>query len=335
MRQPWIVCGLLISMFIGPSRLVVSQTKEPAAQAGEVAGPAAEAAAQSDPDATYSLRVSVDEVVLTFHVADARGLPINDLKASELTLLDNGKPPRKILDFQLQKDFPIRAGIFVDTSGSMRGRLSSDEVIAAKFGQQLLRQTSDKVFVMSFGRFSQYFQSWTSDATALSIGIGNINIGAKDSGGGTAIFDTLLRACFNQFGETNRTTSGNVILLFSDGEDNASYAYLKSAVDMCQRSNTAIYAFRVGSKGSFGSTGPETLAELTSETGGRVFEDDDSQAEIDNDLRTIEANVRDQYRLVYRPAELKHDGCFHRITLETPDRVGRVTIRSGYYAPAH
>jgi hypothetical protein len=50
-------------------------------------------------------------------------------------------------------------------------------------------------------------------------------------------------------------------------------------------------------------------------------------------LRTIEANLRNQYRLVYRPAELQHDGSFHRIALIAPDRVDRVTIRSGYYAP--
>ena len=102
---------------------------------------------------------------------------------------------------------------------------------------------------------------------------------------------------------------------------------------MCKRTNTAIYAFRAESKSSFFSTGPKILAELASESGGRVFYDDDSEAGIDNDLHTIEADLRNQYRLIYKPAELKHDGSFHHIELKAPERVGSVNVRSGYYAP--
>jgi hypothetical protein len=47
----------------------------------------------------------------------------------------------------------------------------------------------------------------------------------------------------------------------------------------------------------------------------------------------VEADLRNQYRLVYRPAELKHDGSFHRIELKAPDRVDSLHVRSGYYAP--
>jgi hypothetical protein len=76
------------------------------------------------------------------------------------------------------------------------------------------------------------------------------------------------------------------------------------------------------------------LEELTSETGGRVFHDDDPEAGIYNDLRTIETDLRNQYRLVYKPAELKHDGLFHRISLQAPERASSISIRSGYYAPS-
>ena len=63
------------------------------------------------------------------------------------------------------------------------------------------------------------------------------------------------------------------------------------------------------------------MAELAAKTGGRVFYDDDSEAGIDNDLRTIEADLRNQYRLIYKPAELKRDGSYHRIELKGPERV--------------
>ena len=120
---------------------------------------------------------------------------------------------------------------------------------------------------------------------------------------------------------------------FSDGEDNASRAYLQQAVNICQRANTAVYAFRPEPKYGF-SSGPKTLAELTSETGGRVFFSDDSDAVIFDDLRIIEAEMRNQYLLVYKPAELKHDSSFHRIELRAPARADSIMIRSGYYAPA-
>jgi len=77
------------------------------------------------------------------------------------------------------------------------------------------------------------------------------------------------------------------------------------------------------------------LADLTSQTGGRIFHDDDSETEIENDLRIIEADIRNQYRLIYNPSGLRHDGSFHRVVLYTPDRTSTINVRSGYYAPAH
>jgi hypothetical protein len=77
------------------------------------------------------------------------------------------------------------------------------------------------------------------------------------------------------------------------------------------------------------------LLELASEAGGRVFNDNASEAEICEGLRTIGGNLRNQYQLVYRSEELKHNGSFHGITLIGPVRVHSITVRSGYYAPAH
>ena len=74
-------------------------------------GRQAEAQTRSDADqnsGTYSLKLSVDEVVLTFHATDAHGLPINDLKLDELKLLDDGVTPRRIVAFESLIDRPIR-----------------------------------------------------------------------------------------------------------------------------------------------------------------------------------------------------------------------------------
>jgi VWFA-related protein len=281
--------------------------------------------------APFRLNVSVDEVILTFHAADAHGLPVNDLKLSDLTLLDNGNPPARILSFQLQQNFPIRAGILIDTSGSMSTHLYRDQSIATEFAQHLLRQQTDQAFVTDFDRASRLAQSWTNNPTALASSIHTLTRG--DPIGGTALFDTLYAACRYQFGAIDHRSSGNLILLFSDGEDNASFLDLPTAVDMCQRTNTAVYAFSSNPHDGSFHPGTGTLAQLTQQTGGAVFHDDATAPDIYTDLRTIESNLRNQYRLVFRPATLTHDGAFHPITLETPDRVATLTIRSGYYAP--
>jgi Ca-activated chloride channel homolog len=282
----------------------------------------------------YSLNVSVDEVSLSFHAEDAHGLPVNDLKLDELKIFDNGKPPGKVLVFQPLRDFPIRAGILLDTSESMEGYLPRNRAISIEYAHRLLRQQTDQAFVMDFDSQSIVTQPWTSNVAALTAGLRGFAAQGKGRIRGTAIFDAVYRACLNQFGRLERRDTANFVLLFSDGEDNASLASLKDAVGMCQRSNTAIYVFRAQPQGSF-SSGPKTLAELAATSGGRVFYDDDSDAGIYNDLRTIEADLRNQYRLIYKPADLRRDGSFHRIELKGPARVENIDVRTGYYAPAH
>jgi VWFA-related protein len=276
----------------------------------------------------------VDEVDLTFHAIDAHGLPVNDLKLEDMKLLDDGKPPSRVLAFQALRDFPIRAGILMDTSVSVGEYLARNRAIAAEYAARLMRQKADQAFVMNFDFESRITQPWTNDASALLGGLRRITPDGVSRLGGTAIIDSVYRACLNQFGRLNSATTANFILLFSDGEDNASHAYLNEAVEMCQRTNTAIYVFRVHPESRF-SDGPKTLAALATQTGGRVFKNEESDAAIYQDLQTIESDLRNQYRVIYKPASLKHNGSFHRVVLEGPKRVRKIIVRSGYYAPTH
>lgn len=311
MRRQRIICGLLILPLCAQARSACSQK---ASGGAEGATP-------------YHLKVAVDEVSLTFHAADVHGVAIDDLRLDELNLLDNGKPPRKIVAFQSMRDLPIRAGILIDKSESMEEHLPSDKAISIKYARLLLRQETDQAFVMDFASHSGIAEPWTSDATALVAAVGEFMPVGK--GGGTAIFDAIVQACFYEFGKVKPLGSGNFILLFTDGEDNASKTSLRQAVDICQRTNTSIYVFRAASQYAF-SPGPKTLTELASKTGGRVFYDDDSGVVINNNLRAIEARLRNQYRLIYDPAEPKPDGSFHRIELKAVSQ--RIGISSSVQA---
>lgn len=308
--------GLLIVMLFTHTRQIISQINVGA-----------------DQNLTsYRLKVPVDEVSLNFHATDPHGLAVNDLKLDELKLLDNGRPPMKVATFQLEEDSSIRGGILMDTSESMRALIARNRAISTEYAQRILRTQTDQAFVMGFAYASKIVQAWTSNPTALAAGVRGVRAGGENPLGGTAMLDAVYHACFFEFGKVDRSKTGNFILLFSDGEDNASRMSLPEVVDACQRAHTAVYSFR--GESSFFSGGATTLAELAAKTGGRVFHDNGSEAEIYDDLRTIEADLRSQYWLVYKPAGLKHDGTFHRIELRGPERVDAIVVRSGYYAPA-
>jgi VWFA-related protein len=281
----------------------------------------------SQTPAPYAMKVNVDEVTLTFHAADTSGKPVTDLRPEELKILDNDRPPRRIVDFQAMRNLPIRAAILVDTSSSMEKSLPSIHNIATTYAQRILEQKTDQAMVMSFGKRLNMQQPWSSNPAALAGAIQRTGVYPST----TALYDNLYAVCRYQFGALPRNATGNFIMLFSDGEDDASYLPLQSAVDMCQQTNTVIYAFRPENA----DAGLRNLSQLATLTGGRVFRDGASSTEIEEDLRMIQASLRDQYRVIYNPSALKRDGSFHRVVILPPDRVAQLSTRSGYYAPAH
>jgi Ca-activated chloride channel family protein len=280
----------------------------------------------SQSNTLYSMKVHVDEVELTLHATDAQGASVNDLRLEELKIFDNNRLPSRIVAFKAMRDLPIRAGILIDTSSSMESSREAIQSIAIAYAQQILKQKTDQAFVASFGKRLQAPQFWSNDPTVLTTAISRVG----NNPSATAIYDAVYAICRYQFGKFPNDSSGNFIMLFSDGEDDASYLSLQAAVDMCQQTNTAIYAFRPQSA----SVGLSNLSQLASLTGGQVFRDGASSAELHEDLRIIEANLRNQYRIIYNPGELKHDGLFHRIVILPPDRVANISVRSGYYAPS-
>jgi Ca-activated chloride channel homolog len=283
----------------------------------------------SPADDPYTLNIAVDEVSLTFHAADFHGVPIDDLKLDDMRILDNGKKPLKIVSFDIHQNLPVRFGVLVDTSRSMLGYLRRNQAIANQYVTQLLHKQTDRAFVMRFDSESKVLQNWTGDSDALTASLHNVATDHASRLGGTVLFDSIYKACRDQFGTTD-PLAGNFILLFTDGIDNASHARLEDDIDICQKANTAIYIFSTEPKQIF-SEGQKTLHALATQSGGVIFFDQTPESTW-NDLRIIDANLRSQYRLVYKPQHFKRDGSFHRIKLDSPTRGGVITARSGYYA---
>ena len=254
---------------------------------------------------------------------------MTQLTVADLELSDNGEVQKHIVTLQSFEDLPIRAGFLFDISASVIKDMDFYESVIQIYASRLLRKGVDQGFVMQFDTATLVTQDWTGLDSDIASGAARVGPRPDRYAPLTAIFDSLYTTCRDQWTPQSEST-GNFILLFTDGEDDASHAYLSEAVDMCQRKHVAIYVID-RSRSSRRSDGYKTLNDLARQTGGRVFIHP-READIWPDLQLMEAEQRNQYLLVYKPSELKSDGAFHGIRLQSSVPGTHIAARSGYYA---
>jgi VWFA-related protein len=270
---------------------------------------------------------TVNEVSLIFTVTDRHGHYIPNLKQSDFALLDDQKAPAKVNQFHQQINLPLRVGILIDTSSSIRSRFQFEQQSATEFLLQVLRAKNDRAFVMGFDVTPTVTADWTNDQDALETGIDKLR-----PEGGTALFDAVYVACRDKLlTERGPEPVRKAIILVSDGEDNQSRVYMPEAIKECERAETIIYAISTNWTPSRGE-GDKVLQELAEQTGGEVFFPP-SVEEMATSFKDIEEALRSQYALVYTPADFKSDGAFRTIYLYCYDRSYQVRAKKGYFAP--
>ena len=208
--------------------------------------------------------------------------------------------------------------------------LKRNQDVATLYTSHLLRKGSDRAFVMRFDSDEKVLQDWTDDAGALASSLHSVAADHASRMGGTAIFDAIYKACRDQWRGDQHTITGNVMLLFTDGLDNASATRVSDVASICQHSRTAIYVFSSEDRSRFSSS-QKILSALVAQSGGRIFFDPKGANVLEN-LRIMEGDQRSQYRLTYKPTDFKADGAFHRVKLDLPKRGGEILIPLGYYA---
>src|ERR1700721_45471 len=130
--------------------------QQPAAPASQAAPtPAAQAPAtqtdqQPDQNAPAVIHLGVNEVNLIFTVTDKHGHYIPNLQQSDFALLDDQKAPAKINSFHQQINLPLRVGIVIDASTSIRSRFQFEQQSATEFLLDILKSRSDPAFVWGF-----------------------------------------------------------------------------------------------------------------------------------------------------------------------------------------
>ncbi len=278
------------------------------------------------PAGITTIPVFVREVNLVFTVTDGKGNFITNLPQQNFGLLDDGRPPSRVVRFQQQSNLPLRVGIMLDTSNSIRARFDFEQQAAIDFLLQILRP-ADRAFVEGFDVQTDIAQDYTNRIDLLDTGIHKLR-----PGGGTSLFDGLYKTCRDQMltlKDAMPVRRG--LVLVSDGDDDYSRAQEADAIKMCQRAETIIYAISTNT-GPSKDKGDDVLQRIADATGGRAFFPTKLE-DMATGFANVEQELRSQYALEYVPADFKQDGSFRTIYLVSLDQRYQVHARKGYFAP--
>jgi len=302
-----------------------TSTPSPATQPAAAQQPATQSADDAAANAP-TIRLGVNEVNLIFTVTDRHGHYIPNLKLNDFALLDDQRAPEKVNSFRQQINLPLRVGIVIDASTSIRTRFQFEQQSATEFLLDILKARSDRAFVMGFDVTPTIEQDWTNNIDGLETGINRLR-----PGGGTALFDAVYTACRDKLlTERGPEPVRKAMILISDGDDNQSRVHPDEAIKECQRAETIIYAISTNWTPSRGK-GDKVLSDMAEATGGSVFFPP-SVEEMSNSFKQIEEELRSQYALTYTPAAFQYNGAFRTIYLYCNDRRYQVRAKKGYFA---
>jgi Ca-activated chloride channel family protein len=344
MRFKW--TGILLLIILsGTSLAFYAQEKQTPAP------PAVAAPAQDQPDPSQqkqpTIKIPVNLVDVLFTVLNRRNKLVPELEQKDFRVLDDNAP-QQIRYFTKQSDLPLRIGMLMDTSNSIRDRIKFEQDAANNFLYSVLRRNRDEAFLMSFDDEPQVLQGFTGDTGAL-----RDQILKTRAGGGTAVYDAIIEACSRELSHPPRPPGDQpdvvrrVMILISDGEDNLSTHTRAEAIEMAQRTSVVIYTIstsiqwvtlddpskeKTGNRKYHLTDGDKILQQLAEETGGRSFYPyhvDD----LDQSFQDIGEELRNQYSISYNPSNHGIDSKFHKIRIETPEHPGyQVRARRGYFA---
>ena len=312
----------------------------------------------SDSDPVITLDVT--RVNLLFTVSDRRGRFVNNLSADDFQVVEH-KRPQKILEFAAESDLPLRIGLLVDTSNSIRDRFKFELETASHFLETVIRKGRDKALIYSFDNQAELVQDLTDDVNLLGKKLrkgrdkaliysfdnqaelvqdltDDVNLLGKKlrslrAGGGTAMYEAMYLASRDHLMQDQpRHKYRRALIIIGDGDDNASRFSRDQALEMVHKADGVIYCISTNQTG-MNNIGDKTLKYFAEETGGQAFFPFKAQ-DLAQDFENIANELRSQYSILYRPEPLITDGKYHPILVRVRNQRGLVVrSRKGYYAP--
>jgi len=275
----------------------------------------------------YTLQKNVDEVVLSCTVIDGNGHLVQDLTRNDFTVFEDNTP-QQIVAFS-HSDVPVSMGILVDNSGSMRDKRASVNTAAL----DLVRASNpgDEAFIVNFSDEAFLDQDFTSDINKLREGLSHI-----ESRGGTALYDAVVASADQLSRGAHR--SKQVLIIVTDGEDNASTLNLEQTIRRIQDlQGPVVYSigllFGEDDRGMEARRARRALQLLSDETGGLAFFPH-SLADVDTIAGEVAQDIRNQYTIGYHSSKPASLGGYRTIRVDArAAHHGKLYVRTrtGYY----
>ena len=279
---------------------------------------------QAKPEADDAVFTSETRLVpLNVTVTDKSGHLVTNLTRSAFSVFENGVL-QQIKDFK-HEDVPVSLGLIIDNSGSMREKRQAVEQSALT----LVRDSNpqDEAFVVNFNDEAYLDADFTSDIKMLEQGLAKI-----DSRGGTAMRDAIRMSIDHLKKKAKRDKK--VILVVTDGNDNASIVGLEALVREAQQNDVLIYAIGLltEEEKKEASKAKRALALLVDSTGGLAFYPKDV-TQVEQIAHEVAHDIRNQYTITYTPTNQALDGSFRPIKVSVRSSGTAVArTRMGYYA---
>lgn len=284
-----------------------------------------------DPNARQNkpaLKVDVDLVALHAAVLDKRGVFVDGLPSDAFHVYED-KVEQK-LTVAKQEDVPVSMGLIIDSSGSMFEKRAKVNAAALTFVKTSNPQ--DEAFVVNFN--DEYYLDTVNDFTS-DIGEMKDALARFDPRGSTALYDAIIGSV-DHLKKAHRDK--RVLLVITDGEDNASKNSLADTIRIIEHSDAIIYSvglFGKDEKGAQIRKARKALQDLADATGGLAFFPE-AVEDTEAICTQIAHDIRNQYTLAYYPTNSARDGTFRSLTVTVtpPHPQGKLTVRTriGYYA---
>jgi Ca-activated chloride channel family protein len=262
-------------------------------------------------------------VVLHASVTDHKGRVLSNLSQNRFKVYENGKL-QQVKIFR-HEDVPISLGIIIDDSGSMMTKRARVEAAALAMVRESNPQ--DEVFIVNFNDDAYLDVPFTNNIQRMEQGLARI-----DSRGGTAMRDAISMSL--DYMREKAKKDKKVLMVITDGNDNASNISLERLVARSNQFDTLVYAIGLFSDEEKHEAvkARRALNELTGATGGLAFYPKDVN-EVKVLAVDIAHDIRNQYTIAYSPDIQRLDGSYRQIkvVVNAPGRP-QVRTRSGYYA---
>jgi len=280
---------------------------------------------QSEPEpGQFVFKKQVEEVVLRGVVVDQENNLVSNLRPDAFTIYEDGKL-QKMTSFH-QENAPLALGILIDNSGSMLPK--RQKVNDAALTLVRSSNTQDEVFVVNFGEEYYLDQDFTSDVGKLKAALDRV-----ETRGSTALYDAIVASAKHI--RQDSTIQKRVLLVVTDGRDNASEESLEEAVrELQRRDGPVVYVIGFLDQTKQAGAAMRALQTIASNTGGAAYFPR-NLAEVDSITKSIAFDIRNQYVIGYKSSNPSEGHAFHTIEVqahESSRRQLRVRTRTGYFS---